>query len=112
LPHTIQASLADQNGSAWCTLREESLVVSATDVLLKHGVSIPGSWKLLGVLDAFPISQETDAEYAAAQLKAAKCLGTFGEMIGNLAPGIAKLLGRPPDSFGMTPLLIFREISG
>jgi hypothetical protein len=112
LPHTIQASLTDQNGSAWCILREESLVVSAADVLLKHGVSIPGSWNLLGVLDAFPISHQTDTEYAADQLKAAECLGTFGEMIGSLAPAIAKLLGRPPDSFGMTPLLIFREISG
>ena len=38
-------------------------------------------------------------------------LGALGAMVSGLAPAVRAVLGRPGDAFGMTPLLIFREVA-
>ena len=116
LPHTIQARLRDDSGAAvWCSLREDGLVVSASDLTLKHGVTVSGRWNMLGVLDAMP---EIDAagEVTPSGIEAAQDLisfgaSPFGDLMLHLTPAIRGLLGRPANAYGMTPLLIFREIA-
>ncbi|CAA9503074.1 MAG: hypothetical protein AVDCRST_MAG31-505 [uncultured Sphingomonas sp.] len=56
LPHAIQARIAvsAEGPVVWTSLREEGLVVSAADLILKHGAAVAGEWSMLGVLDAFP----------------------------------------------------------
>lgn len=118
MPHAIQATIRGEGWSVWATLRETSLAISASDLLLKHGVGISGQWSMLGVLDAAPNSDvdgsnEQSMLYILDQLLGAASLGGIaGQAVGQLAPAVRMMLGRPADAFGMTPLLIFREVSG
>jgi hypothetical protein len=77
-----------------------------TDIVLKHGNRIPGEWAILGVLDALPDhqgSEPEDPDFGVVEEMAAK-------MVGVVAPVTRTVLGRPSSHFGVTPLLIFREI--
>jgi hypothetical protein len=80
-------------------------------LLLKHGVGIEGTWSMLGVLDALPISGFDEMKADLSQVTAAESLGALGLLLGKLGPAIRRMLGRPDGSYGITPLLIFREVS-
>lgn len=110
LPHATLATIDQAGHSIWATLKQNSLVVSATDLLLKHGARISGRWSMIGILDAMPDSErETEAD-ALAEAMAPLSLGALGLMVGGLAPAVRGMLGRPPSAHGMTPLLVFREV--
>jgi hypothetical protein len=114
LPHTIQARFYhDGVAQIWCSLETNSLVTSSGDILLKHGVVMSGEWFVLGILDAIPAQGDDDdgvgligeiGEEQTGEL-AAKVMVT-------LVPFTRQFLGRPKNAFGMTPLLIFRQVSG
>lgn len=105
LPHSVHAGLTDeQKRLVWSTLKEENMVVSSSDLLLKNGVVVSGQWSMLGILDAFPDDMSTDSN--AASLTDSP----FSEILGSLAPFLRQL-GRPQQAYGMTPLLIFRQVS-
>jgi len=118
MPHAVQAFLTGEGNQIWCSLREDSLVVSSSDLFLKHGASVPGSWHALGILDALPdddagadefgkLTGPTAEQHMAIQL----LLGGFGAVVEGLGPLVRTLLGRPSRAFGITPLLLFREVS-
>ena len=100
LPHSIHATLRGVV-SVWCCLQSAGMVVSADDLLLKHGVIVQGSWTLLGILDAGPDLRPTASESSGVD--------DLVDLMRSLAPAARKLLGRPSDHYGVTPLLIFRE---
>lgn len=111
LPHGVQARLGTKDGDLiWCGLRGESLVGSSADLLLEHGALISGTWNVLGVLDAVP-----DGSMPKTSVEAKTVADSFidiAQMMWALAPMARNALGRPATSYGMTPLLIFREVSG
>jgi hypothetical protein len=115
LPHTIQAHLIGTGFGVWCTLNPKSLVGAASDLLLKHGTYVPGTWNMLGVLDAFPDMGVTLAGPTGLseieETIAAVASTEVGKLAARLAPAARRFLGRPPGSYGMTPLLIFRKVS-
>lgn len=100
LPHSIHATLRGAI-SAWCCLQSAGMVVSADDLLLKHGVTVQGNWALLGILDACPGPQPVASQ--------SQGVGDLVGLMRMLAPAARELLGRPRDHYGVTPLLIFRE---
>ncbi|NTG98914.1 hypothetical protein G6L95_06650 [Agrobacterium rhizogenes] len=116
LPHAIQAAVSTDAASAWCSLREDSITVSSSDLFMKHGLTITGEWALVGILDASPDDQ-TEIQSgvtveAARQAIAGSKLGMAGFAIAPaLVQPVRTMLGRPATSYGVTPLLIFREIS-
>lgn len=116
LPHTVQARLAvDDIGTAvWTSLREEGLIVSGSDLTLKHGAAIAGKWSTLGILDAFP---DVDAEGNLTQsgIDSALSIAALGDspfelLMSQVIPHFRPMLGRPHKAHGITPLIIFREI--
>lgn len=118
LPHAIQARLvAGGNGAViWTSLKEDSLVISAADLTLKHGTSIAGEWVMVGILDAFP-DADADGNLTAegiASVHQTTVLSDspFGDLMLSLTPVLRPMLGRPFAAYGMTPLMIFREIDG
>ncbi|WP_062476974.1 hypothetical protein [Rhizobium sp. Leaf384] len=116
LPHSIQASISDENDNVWCTLREDSITVAPSDLALKHGMSIGNDWNIVGVLDANPdidaaMNDGTPFEIAK-QMVAGSKLGMLALLMGtNVIPAARAMLGRPTDAYGVTPLLLFRQIS-
>jgi hypothetical protein len=118
LPHAIQARLSI-NGTdqmVWTSLKEDALVVSAADLTLKHGTAIAGTWNMLGILDALPdhnAAGELTVSGEDSRTGSEKLADSpFGEMMNHIMPFLRPLLGRPFSAYGMTPILIFREVSG
>jgi hypothetical protein len=105
LPHSVQARIESLDEVVWASLKKEGLVTPSTDLTLNHGVQIPGKWAMIGVLDARPDVLNTEVD-AASQLTN----GVAATMLSALAPATRLTLGRPAHAFGMTPLLIFRQI--
>ncbi|HWL81942.1 MAG TPA: hypothetical protein VNR89_13410 [Roseomonas sp.] len=103
LPHAFEMHMATDTGLAWSTLNPASLLVSAADIALKHGVALPGEWHMLGLLDAHPGLIPADAwdEFPRSDLT-----GPMTELF-TILQG---LMGRPPAYHGVTPLILFREI--
>lgn len=54
LPHETQFHMESAQRTIWGMLRNEAMVISTSDILLKHGATLAGSWSLLGILDARP----------------------------------------------------------
>lgn len=106
MPHLVQARLLGKNFYAWGSLKEEHMVTTAGDLLLKHGTRLQGQWAVLGILDAFPDE--------GSPLKAPETDNTMGvasAVLSHIGPAARTLLGRPDVAHGVTPLLIFREIN-
>lgn len=105
MPHLVQARLLGERFYAWGSLKEEGLVTSAGDLLLKHGMRIGGEWAMLGILDAFPDVGIKDAPESDPSM------GVASLMLSHLGPAARLILGRPDIAHGVTPLLIFREVN-
>jgi 3',5'-cyclic AMP phosphodiesterase CpdA len=99
----VQVTLASGSHTLWGTLLPNSMATSAGDLMLKHGAEVSGAWTVLGVLDARP---DTDASLTTAP----EFQGLPQMMVGISA--LRPMIGRPPHAYGITPLLIFREVSG
>lgn len=112
-PHAIVASIND-GADVWCNLSEESLVGKSSDILLKHGPTVAGKWAVLGILDALPDVPEMIGDINMTQINMATTvagLGSLGAMVLTFAPMLRGILGRPNESYGITPLLIFRQVA-
>lgn len=116
MPHTAQGRLYVDGGHLiWAGLGAESLAITTEDLFLKHGVVIGGEWFVLGVVDALPgtygegdesisIFEEIDPNNGGVELLA--------RILPSFVPFTKMTLGRPDRAHGMTPLLIFRKVSG
>jgi hypothetical protein len=106
MPHLVQARLLGDSFYAWGSLKEDRLITSAGDLLLKHGIRVQGEWAMLGILDAHPqLGAAGDAP------ETDHVLGVASAVLSHLAPAARTLLGRPDIAHGVTPLLIFREVN-
>jgi hypothetical protein len=103
LPHSIQAVLRGEI-TVWCCLRSDGMTTPVDDLLLKHGVAVSGKWSLLGILDAVP---DPGAPAVEPPIGPEDSMAT---LMRALAPLARQVLGRPPGHYGVTPLLILREI--
>lgn len=105
-PMTVQSTIKTASmETVWCTLKTECMVVSSGDLLLQHGVKLIGEWNLVGILDAKP---DVTSENSPDQ-------NGFNPMLAALsflAPIVRQVMGRPNETFGITPLMIFRSVSG
>lgn len=115
LPHSPQVNVVSPDHVAWATINPEYMVGSVEDLMLKHGAKVAGSWSMVGIVDARPFEVRDDEDYdeiisAEEQVR----IGMFTDSIWKVATELAfparQALGRPILSYGMTPLVIFREI--
>jgi hypothetical protein len=110
-PHGMQARVFTSNNEVvWCSLRDDSLIGASSDLLLKHGAALSGTWNILGVLDAVPDSfaaGETGLDERQMQAFSSE-VGAQAMLM--LSPIARAMLGRPAQAFGLTPLLIFRRV--
>lgn len=115
LPHSLNVILNDQAGAGWATLSQEHLVGSSSDLILKHGSIVPGRWHMLGILDAQPdqggqADMEANSAINFADPARLGKSSWVGLMAGIMSPLVRVLLGRSGAHFGVTPLLIFRQV--
>lgn len=115
LPHNAQGRLYTTDGQLlWAGLGASYLTVAAEDIFLQHGVLISGEWHMLGVVDAIPGPYgEPDATISIFDAIREEDPGTelLARVLPTLVPFTKQTLGRPETAYGITPLLIFREVS-
>lgn len=99
LPPALQLNLNNGEWEAWAQLDAKFMTVDPHSMSMKHGPSVQGIWHLVAILDAVPdeIVMETNRDTAQ-----------FIDMMYPLMGGLRGLIGRPPTSYGVTPLLLFR----
>ncbi|WP_224543116.1 hypothetical protein [Mesorhizobium sp. CA16] len=111
LPHGISARLTASGGvEVWASLHSDSITGSTADLFLKHGDQIAGQWSMLGVLDAEPTDiQPTNFTNEESGLRI--FTNGFSHILDVLGPLTRMFLGRPSGAYGMTPLVIYREVA-
>ncbi len=115
LPHSMNVLVFDGQRDTWANLKEEHLIGNGSDLVLKHGVSVPGQWQILGILDAQP-DEGGQADVAAnsrvdfTDPGRQKFSSLAGQMAVIMSPIVRIMLGRAGSHYGVTPLLIFREV--
>ena len=106
-PVLMVAQAGDVN--LWSTLDPDSLIGGSSGLNLKHGERIAGDWHVVSILDCYPDSQ-IPADHTISRI-----CGTEGNDFGvqalNIWNELKIVLGRPPQCFGVTPLLIMRVIT-
>jgi hypothetical protein len=106
-PYKVQMTV-EGTVQTWSTIVEEFLVTEASDLVLKYGGALGGTWTVIGILDAMPSyfdgSLVGDVDFSDG-------VEAFGmKLTKAMAPMARVLLGRPFDAYGVTPLVVFREI--
>ena len=115
MPHLAQANIVTDDFAVWSTLDPKYLVGSMADLALKHGAKVAGRWSVVGILDAKPFQERDDDDYddilsALEQVRIGMFADNIWKVATQLATPIRQALGRPIMSYGITPLVIFREI--
>jgi hypothetical protein len=90
----------------WSTLDPNYLSGGSADLNLKHGLRVAGVWHMLGTLDCQPGSGD---DVPDGRL----CGGgdnIFSDSIVSMWREFRLVFGRPADCFGITPIVIMREI--
>lgn len=106
LPHTVQATISGEE-DVWCSLLREGLTFDPTDIILKFSERLPGEWAAIGILDALP-DEPPSNEIKKVDYLSGAAIAKLGDAI---APMVRMSLGRPYQAYGITPLLIFREVT-
>jgi hypothetical protein len=110
LPHGIQCIMTTGSNVLWGSLAPENLITPVPDLVLKHGATIEGEWAIVGILDALPNADHQEP-LALPDIMFGG-IGTFSSMIEAISQNARAQFGRAPVAHGITPLLIFREVSG
>ncbi len=105
LPHTLQFRIRSGAQSCWGTLDPEQMTINPSDLAFKHGASIPGLWKVLGLLDAKPNDPLIDFMTEVAQAQGPVIPGMLQMLM-----GLRQMLGRGDSDYGITPLAIYRTV--
>jgi len=107
LPTSVQIEMADTEGNLlWTTVNPDNLTIPPGDMMLKYGPIIPGKWHVLGLLDA-----HKDGEWEDPDAPYPKDNNEFKDSMSGLSMMMRMQVGRPENSLGITPLMIFREIT-
>lgn len=116
MPHGLQGQLVSSENLLWMSLEPSALATSPGDISLKHGVTLAGKWHVIGILDAIPDDGPSMALanslananlLTVAMALASTPIGVFAQA---LAPLTRMFMGRPAQAYGVSPLLIFREL--
>ncbi|ECD4561003.1 hypothetical protein E1A17_24570 [Salmonella enterica subsp. enterica serovar Newport] len=106
LPKSLQINFTDtESNKIWMSINKDFMGINIDDILLKYGHHIPGKWHVIGIIDALPdILQPPSEEEIIAE-------DDIRSFIIEISTTIRDLVGRKSDSYGLTPIMIFREVS-
>jgi hypothetical protein len=104
MPHYLQATIGSGDQAAWFNMEPQYMRQPVGDFTLKHGGFIPGTWHAIGILDARPEDDLVDFDIPPSNVLSS----AFSQM----ALPIRFMMGRPIGVFGITPIIVFRQIDG
>jgi len=102
--------MQSENNSYWASVAYEGLTTKPNDVFLMHGLRISSDWVMVGLLDAVPDPVEEPHIKEMRKSADEATLGLYAGALASMLPIIRPMMGRPENAYGVTPLLIFREV--
>lgn len=108
LPYSLQGHLVNKVTNIWFTLDKTCLTGQASDVIMKHGVTLNGIWKIIGILDVRPNedTNEQSMDIVNTDFKQNPSWHNIKQVIDSFH----LMLGRPQNVASVTPLLIYRDV--
>lgn len=109
LPPVPQLYLLDKNGNNfWSCFDEEYMTVNPSSLALMYGTQIDGFWSVLGILDAYPENVYSDAKNEIQEyFHGNEFITAYTQVLDVMR----KIMGRPDQSYGITPLMMFRNVN-
>lgn len=104
MPHYLQATIGAGDRAAWFNMEPQYMRQPVGDFTLKHGGFITGTWHAIGILDARPEDDWVEFDTPPSNVLSS----AFAQM----ALPIRFVMGRPIGVFGITPIIVFRQIDG
>ncbi|HBT7663352.1 TPA: hypothetical protein MCW73_001727 [Klebsiella pneumoniae] len=105
VPNTLQVDFIDEEGhTIWMTINRDYLTINPDDMVLKYGGKFPGEWYVVGLIDAVPESEESFSELVFPP-------NAMKDSLTGILSAIKDFAGRDYNSYGMTPLIIFRKVT-
>jgi hypothetical protein len=92
----------------WSTLDPNFLSGGSADLNLKHGLTVAGEWHMLSILDCHPGSGVISATEMGRLSGGGD--NTFSDSVISIWNEFRLVFGRPIDCYGVTPIVIMREI--
>jgi len=105
IEHPLHGEILTESKILWATLNSKYLIPSAIDLMLKYTTTIPGRWYILCAVDCLPegLHENYEEDWDSVD-------ESFTSLIDRLARTFSRSFGRPAEAYGVTPLIIFREI--
>ncbi len=92
----------------WYPLSDDFVVGSIGDLILKHSTNVSGEWHVVGVVDAVP---DDFVPLTLEQFFVGTPVQSLEQFVERLARASRTILGRPSAAYGVTPIVIFRQIA-
>ncbi len=109
LPQSVHAKLKTKSGQLiYSSIQPSGLTMAAVDIAINHGPVIQGEWIIFGIFDARPDSSQIDVQKVSDDFR------LNDSQVLKSAVGYTPMMrqiGRSDSLYGVTPLLIFRELS-
>jgi hypothetical protein len=92
----------------WSTIDPTCVIGGSTHLHLKYGATIGGDWHMIGILDCLPGDGGSDITQTGRIC--GDGINTFNSAIQSVIRELRIIMGRPGDCYGITPLIIMREV--
>jgi hypothetical protein len=92
----------------WSTLAPDYLIGGSADLNLKHGLRVSGEWYVLGILDCLPGAGKVESSEMGRLSGGGD--NSFSDSMVGMWNEFRLVFGRPVDCYGVTPIVIMREI--
>lgn len=109
LPFGIQFLLDDGNDHFWFSLKRQFLSLYDLDIPLKFPQKISGNWTAIGIVDAAP-DDDSMEDIDELPEETRRHIPLFMKRLSMLAENTNDRFGRQDASFGLSPLMIYREL--
>ena len=103
----MHAHFLTNDGRLWASLDPDNLLLPPAGIVLKHGGTVGGSWKVLFTVDAYPTLPSLDD--SAPELRSWDA-GQAADGVMLAIHELRKQICRPFGWYGVTPLMIYRDI--
>ncbi len=104
LPHPLQATISTTSESFWSVLDVEHFIGSPESFALQHGSQIAGRWSMIAIIDARPDPLPLEDPFSGSA-------SNIAGMLLQVQGFVRQQFGRPWQSYGVTPLMIYRSIA-
>ena len=98
-----------EEGRLWSAVDPANMVGAASALHWKFGARIDGDWHVIGIVDCPPGQLSWPSEEQGPLFGPSEA--PFQHGLVTMMAEIGKLIGRPSDCHGITPLVVLREIS-